>query len=351
MNGPLSGFVRVAEDLRELGPVRDPHRRVDRTARGQPDERGDRGADALDGLVRGWDLLDVDARGQVRGHSLLHSWSVTIAVLSSLRSPPTVDATQARRAAPGSSTSITASSRAQRITLVSGETACDPLAQLARLRPLSRSSTTTSGCRPPAALDDAAPGRRSCPITSTPSSLEHARHADGHDRAEVPEQDARRRASLGPRSDKPPDHAASRQGAEGSRSGSLACPSVIPLARRALRAGAPSPYEIDAAARHLDRAARLLAVAVRAITRCAPGGIAVEAEAARRGRSTAQRPASGRATHASATGSPSASRTTPPMRVQLGHRARGPSESRVRSVCVRTSGPRTKRSAGLDREL
>ena len=30
MNGPLSGFDRVAEDLGELRPVRDPHRRVDR---------------------------------------------------------------------------------------------------------------------------------------------------------------------------------------------------------------------------------------------------------------------------------------------------------------------------------
>ena len=63
------GLVRIAEDLRELGPVRDPHRRVDRTAGGQAHERGDRRADALDRLRGGRHLLDVHAGSQVRGHA------------------------------------------------------------------------------------------------------------------------------------------------------------------------------------------------------------------------------------------------------------------------------------------
>ena len=62
------GLVRVAVDLGELGPVRDPHRRVDRAARRQAHECRDRCAHALDRLVRGRNLLDVDAGSQVRGH-------------------------------------------------------------------------------------------------------------------------------------------------------------------------------------------------------------------------------------------------------------------------------------------
>ena len=57
---------RVAVDAGELRPVRDPHRRVDRPARGEADEGGDRGPDALDRLRLRRDLLDVDPGRQVR---------------------------------------------------------------------------------------------------------------------------------------------------------------------------------------------------------------------------------------------------------------------------------------------
>ncbi len=64
------GVLRVAEDRRELSPVRDPGRPVDRPARSQADERGDRRADPFDRLVRRWNLLDVHARGQITGRHL-----------------------------------------------------------------------------------------------------------------------------------------------------------------------------------------------------------------------------------------------------------------------------------------
>src|SRR5262245_19900973 len=58
----------VAEVLRELGPVRDQRRLVERTLPGEPDEGCNGSRDSLDRTGAGVDLLDVDAGGVVVGH-------------------------------------------------------------------------------------------------------------------------------------------------------------------------------------------------------------------------------------------------------------------------------------------
>ena len=47
---PVLGVLRIPEDLRELGPVRDPHRLVDGSTWREPDERRDRGPTPSIGL-------------------------------------------------------------------------------------------------------------------------------------------------------------------------------------------------------------------------------------------------------------------------------------------------------------
>ncbi len=61
----------IAERLRELAPVRDERRLVERTLRGESDEGGDGSADALDRARAGLDFFDVHTRGQVLRHAAL----------------------------------------------------------------------------------------------------------------------------------------------------------------------------------------------------------------------------------------------------------------------------------------
>src|SRR3954469_22200017 len=166
--GAVVRVVRIAEDLRELGPVRDPHRRVDRTAGGEPHERSDRGTDALDGLVRGGDLLDVDAWRQVRGHVAPYLGVLRLVAISIRRPSDASTATRRAVAEPGSSTSSASSPLSQRITFVSGETDCTRPPS-SRAPSVVRSRTTMSGRVSPAALAIFA-GWRSWPITSAPPS-------------------------------------------------------------------------------------------------------------------------------------------------------------------------------------
>ena len=70
----------VAEALRELGPVRDQRRLVERPLSCEPDERCDSGPNSLDRTRAGVDLLDVDAGGEIVGHraSLENDGSVQV---------------------------------------------------------------------------------------------------------------------------------------------------------------------------------------------------------------------------------------------------------------------------------
>src|SRR5216684_33209 len=70
--GKQRGVLEVAEGPGVLRPVRDQHRLVRRADRRLADERAGRSPDCLDGLRSAVDLLDIDARGQIRRrHGLL----------------------------------------------------------------------------------------------------------------------------------------------------------------------------------------------------------------------------------------------------------------------------------------
>ena len=351
MNGPLSGFVRVAEDLRELGPVRDPHRRVDGTAGRQADERGDRRADALDRLVRGRDLLDVDAGSQVRGH-------VTPPlglddVRCSARCGALRDGRRRRAAAcrdTGSRTSIT--------VLVPGpedrpwsrgtrrRTRSPRASRAVRCRDRARRCPGAAAARPATIAPGRPPGRS----PRCPSSASTRRMPMRMIGSRFPSR-TRARRLVGPRDRASPTGVAAARGRSGSRWADRV--PVRSLLRRCARASRRPARGRRARARDRRASASRLA---------AVGGARDHAGARRAGsrskrkrpvarRSTASSPASGSATQASATGSPSASRDACRRSgASRSSSAPAPSESRVRTVCVRTSGPRSNVGAGLDRE-
>jgi hypothetical protein len=58
--GPVVRLVRIAADLRELPPTRNPERGVDRSARGQPNEGSYRSSHPLDGFAARWDFLYIN---------------------------------------------------------------------------------------------------------------------------------------------------------------------------------------------------------------------------------------------------------------------------------------------------
>jgi hypothetical protein len=67
--------VRFSELPRVVREAQEPHRSVDRTLAGPPEERGDRGGDPRYSVNAAGDLLDVDARiTHLYRHSFLPKW-------------------------------------------------------------------------------------------------------------------------------------------------------------------------------------------------------------------------------------------------------------------------------------
>ena len=292
---PVLRVRRVAVDLGELRPVRDPHRRVDRPARREADERGDGGADALDRLAAPRGSPRRRRPGSGSGH-LTPSQSVARRLLLSSFEQRVRRGRRRRaaaRALPGSRTSISVSSRAQRITFACG----------AARRTCSRER------RRAVAVEVEHDGVRLQPrgLRHDPSRLVARRRSRRRRRPRA--RLAARRAMIGSRS--PSRHASrrpsstrtslsapARAAATGQLSGSLGCPFGQLLAA-ALRRGAsrrsrgrrarPGPSSVASASPPS---------AVRATTRCVPGRIRSKRKRPSR-RVTVQRPASGSATQAS----------------------------------------------------
>ena len=266
MNGPLSGsfgspkiFANWVQFEIRIGVLTGP-----------PGARPTNAAidvlDALDRLVRGRDLLDVDAGSQVRGH-VTPSLGGSCSLLNSLRSRSRTGAETRRGwSAPGSSTSIASSSRAQRIDLRlrGGPRTRSPSS---RDDPLSRSSTTTSGRR-------RAPPRRCAlgPVLLTDHLAARPRaaraHPQTHDR--VRGSRAARAAAASSPSSQPLRSPASAARERGQPFGHLRCPFGHPR----LRGGfAAAELEVEPRAGHLDvRVAASRPSRVRATTRARPGG-------------------------------------------------------------------------------
>ena len=313
MNGPVVRVVRIAEDLRELGPVRDPHRRVDRTAGREPHERSDRGTDALDGLVRGGDLLDVDAwRQSTWAYQLLTSVSCdSLRCQLHTETLRRVDGHPARRVgARIEHLHRTLAAVAEDHLGLRGDRLHAP-AQLARpfgvevqdhdVRP------RLAGC-----ADDASLGCRSWPITSAPSSARRRAMPMTMIGAEISQaaRVAPHRLSTLRRS---PITCTAERGLGATVRADPHARLVIPASRGTASCPAPSSRSTPPPGTVAVPLASSPA-AVRAITRVLAGPHAVEDELALRGWCDAKRPRSGSTTHALATGSPSLSRTTPPKR-------------------------------------
>ena len=334
MNGPLSGsfgspkiFANWVQFEIRIGVLTGPPGR-------QADERGDRRAHALDRLVRGRDLLDVDAGSQVRGHVTPSLVDVLAAQFARAAAPRSGAETRRDVLETGSRTSMRSSSRAQSTTVVSGEaprtswpSSCDG--------PVVEVEHHDVGAQPMRRPDD---GAGPVLLTDHLAALlaQDPIHAETHDRPEVSEQDARDRAHW-PCPNLPGPPLAAGQRLRGSHSGNPCLPVRSSACRRSPgRRRRPGTSSCASASRPS---------AVRASSRCRPGRQAVEAEAPVGVGSSVQVPTSGSVTQTSA--ERLALLVADACRPSGASRATargGPSDSRVRMVCVRTSGPALERA-------
>ena len=169
MNGPFSGFCVIPVDRRELGPVRDPGRPVDRPARGEADESGDRRAHPFDRLVRRGNLLDVHARGQITCRHLTPSLGQ---VVDRCELPKQIVGSRSWNAS-GSGAAWVEHLHLRLVAgpedeLRPGSRDTNPVPEVARL-PASKPSTIASGWRS-RACSTRASGSSPSPKTSTPPS-------------------------------------------------------------------------------------------------------------------------------------------------------------------------------------
>ncbi len=278
--------------------------------------------------------------------SLLHSVSVTTAA-SSLRSPSgTVIATSRGVRDTDSRTSITVSSRAHRITLVRGATRW--ICSASALRPLLVEVQDHHVRLQALGLGHDPLGLALQSDHVDAVLLEHRTQADRHDRRQVPEHDPKCGGSI--HGVKPPEPCS-----RGERVDRAACDahSVTSCARRAPSRRRVLPARPRGPRAHPGPRAwppSRRRSAVRAISRYAPGRM--RSKRKRPSPSVAAHsPASGTATQAPATGSPSASRTVPPMRVELGHRARRARRRAARGRLRPHLRAAHERRAGLDGDV